>query len=149
MKETATHRNTSPGRATGTAGTRAARPAPRAATEAALHAQVALYLRYALMPPAWFSTIGHGGGGRVRGAILKRAGMRPGMPDLLVFGANGYVLGIELKAGKGKQSPEQAAVAEDMRTCGQGYTVCRSIDDVATALRTHGFPVRAVMRRAA
>jgi hypothetical protein len=111
--------------------------------EAALHFAVALFLRHALVPPAWFSTIGHGGGGRVRGAMLKRAGMRAGMPDLLVFGPRGYVLGIELKAGKGRQSPEQRDVADDFRACRQGYTVCRSVEDVATALRTHGIPTRA------
>lgn len=118
-------------------------------SEHALHVAVAAYLRVALRPPAWFSTIGHGGGGKVRGAMLKAAGMRPGMPDLLVFGPENKVVGIELKAARGRLSPEQREVALDMARCGHWYAVCKTIDEVEAALRDAEIPVHATTLRAA
>lgn len=109
--------------------------------EAALHRAVAAYLRLALPPPAIWTTIGHGGGGKVRGAQLKAAGVQRGWPDVLVLysdidsAGHPVVLGLEMKSLKGTQSADQKAVMEAFRRNGAHYWVCRSLDDVKAALQ--------------
>jgi hypothetical protein len=46
-----------------------------------LHAAVADYLHLALRPPTTWTTLPAGGGGRGRGRMLTRQGLRPGWPD--------------------------------------------------------------------
>jgi hypothetical protein len=53
------------------------------------------------------------------------------------------VLGIELKAGKGKQSESQKATAEAFAACEAGYMVCRSLDEVVKALDSNRIPLHA------
>lgn len=122
-------------------------------TEAALHRAVAAYLRVALKPPTIWTTIGHGGGGRVRGAQLKAMGVQPGWPDIIVIGqagSNRFTVGLELKAPKGVQSAEQKAVQRSFPGAGALYYVCRSVEDVEQALFRAGFDLCATtFRRAA
>lgn len=117
--------------------------------EQALQIQVAGFLRVALKPPVVWSAIGHGGGGKVRGAILKAMGLRAGMPDIIIIlpyrleRPIPIVVGIELKAKGGSQSATQKAVAADLRACGGFYHVCHSIDEVEGFLRGVGIPLHA------
>jgi hypothetical protein len=117
--------------------------------EQQLQIAVADYLRLALWPPAVWSAIGHGGGGKVRGAILKAMGLRAGMPDVVIIlpyrteRPIPVVIGLELKAKAGRQSPEQKAVEKDWNACGGFYHVCRSVDEVEGFLRRTGVPLRA------
>ncbi len=115
--------------------------------EQTLQIQVAQYLRLALRAPTLWTSIGHGGGGRVRGAKLKAAGVAKGWPDLIIMhplpgGQYTFVLGLELKSAKGRQSPEQRAMAVSFRAVGGHYAVCRSIDEVVAELRAIGIPLR-------
>lgn len=112
-------------------------------TEAALHRSVARYLSLALVPPAWFTTFPAGGGGKVRGAKLKAAGLRAGMPDLLVFAPSGKLVGLELKTPIGRLSAEQVATHVAFRACGFSAFVCRSLEDVQAALDLARIPHRA------
>ncbi len=64
--------------------------------EQALQRAIVGYLSWALMPPAIFTSFPAGGGGRVRGAVLKGTGLRAGMPDILIF-SDGHTYGVELK----------------------------------------------------
>ena len=125
-------------------------------TEAALHIQVAAFLRVALKPPTIWTTIGHGGGGKVRGARLKAMGVAKGWPDLLVMslvGGNGgprfAVVGLELKAKGGRQSAEQLEVERAFFRCGAHYILCRSVEEVESALRWCKVPLHATTMRAA
>lgn len=111
--------------------------------EAQLHMAVAHYLRVALRPPVVWSTIGHGGGGKVRGAQLKAMGLRKGMPDLLVIAPGPVLVGIELKSKVGKQTPEQFQVATDFKDCGAWLVLCRSVEEVERALRYCKIPMTA------
>lgn len=116
--------------------------------EQTLQIQVANYLRVALRPPTIWTAIGHGGGGKVRGAILKAMGVQPGWPDILIIHplpelVYHAVLGIELKSTKGKQSPDQHAVMEGFQNATCDYKICRSINDVALALVHAGVPLYA------
>lgn len=120
--------------------------------EQALQIAVAAYLRLALNPPVLWSAFPSGGGGKVRGAFLKAMGLAPGWPDLIVIaprGLNTVVIGLELKAAKGRASPEQKLVRDAFHEAGAHYIVCKSIDDVSLALRAMGIPLSASVARAA
>lgn len=117
-------------------------------TEAALHRNVAAYLRLALKPPTVWSTLPAGGGGRIRGAQLKAAGLRKGLPDLLVIHpAPAYggpiVVGLELKTKAGRISPAQREMMQAFLACRAHYILCRSLDEVKQALEFCKIPVRA------
>lgn len=121
----------------------------RANPEAALHRAVAAYLRLALRPPTIWTTIGHGGGGRVRGAQLKAMGVQPGWPDIIILNACGNapfyveVVGIELKSATGSLSAEQKAIASAFKTAGAWYGVAYDVGQVETILRQFNIPVHA------
>lgn len=121
--------------------------------EQQLHIGVADYLRLALRPPTIWTTIGHGGGGRVRGAFLKAMGVQPGWPDILVIDVLRHdtrVFGIELKGPDGVSSPAQKQVAKAFAGVGAFYEICRSVEEVETFLRDLQVPLHAsVMGRAA
>lgn len=113
-----------------------------------LHVSVARFLDVALMPPATWTTFPSGGGGRVRGARLKRMGLKAGWPDILIVapGAQHFnvkLLGIELKTERGRASKEQKDVRASFAMCGALHTFCRSIDDVEQVLRANSIPIRA------
>lgn len=114
-------------------------------SEAALHKAVAEYLGWVLKPPFFWTTIGHGGGGKVRGAHLKGLGLKAGLPDIMVFAPGAKVLGIELKTEIGRQSPEQRQVELQLGACGVDYAICRSVVAVQGVLEHW----RADLRRAA
>ncbi len=114
--------------------------------EERLHAAVADFLRVALVPPAFFTTFPAGGGGKVRGGRLKLLGLRPGMPDILVVGW-GCLVGIELKTANGIVSASQNLVHGEFRDCGHPIFVCRSIDEVETALRQSGIKLKGRITR--
>lgn len=117
--------------------------------EQTLQIQVARYLGVALRAPSWWTAIGHGGGGRVRGAILKGMGVRRGVPDLIVIHpiektgnrAGCWLLGIELKTKTGRLSTEQKAAHAALKAAGMHVSVCRSIEEVEHVLEEFGVPL--------
>lgn len=112
--------------------------------EQTLQIQVANYLRVVLRPPVIWTAIGHGGGGATRGGILKAMGLQAGWPDILVIwpmAANSRVFGIELKAAKGKMTPEQQAMQKAFRMAGAEYEVCKSIGEVQALLDRYLVPL--------
>lgn len=111
--------------------------------EQQLQIAVAAYLRVALKPPTIWTAIGHGGGGKVRGAILKAMGVQAGWPDILVISPDRIIVAIELKSKRGKQSPEQHATAIALRLCRADYFLCKSINDVELALTCCNVPLHA------
>mgnify|MGYP006921473552 FL=1 len=117
------------------------------ATEAQLHRAVAEFLAATIKPPVVWTTIGHGGGGRVRGAQLKAMGVQKGWPDILILAPGPSVLGIELKRpGKGgSQSPEQRIVEKAFHGCRAWYVLCRSVEEVQRALDFVRVPTAAIL----
>lgn len=107
--------------------------------EQALQRAVAQYLAYQI--PAhmgWWTAIGHGGGGEMRGKILKGQGVKAGVPDIML-GREGRVYFIELKAKLGRvlnaQDDFHDLLAQHKTPC----RVCRSVDDVMAAIHDWGF----------
>lgn len=109
--------------------------------EQALHKSVAQLFAAILTPATFATTFPAGGGGRVRGAILKSMGLRAGVPDwLLVHDGRAYF--IELKGPEGTVSKDQTACHLDLEDAGSKVYVCRSLNDVVAALERWGIPTR-------
>lgn len=114
--------------------------------EQSLQIAVAQYLRLALKPPTLWTAFPAGGGGKTRGAFLKAMGLQAGWPDILVIHpvsrlsspVRALVIGIELKAAKGRPSPSQIAVAEQLENSGGQYYIARSVTDVQTIIERCG-----------
>lgn len=109
--------------------------------EADLHKAVVDFLALTLPKDATFTTFPAGGGGYVRGAMLKRAGLAPGWPDIQII-YDGKYHGIELKREGGRVSPSQKACHEQIEHAGASVAVCRSIDDINQSLLEWGIPRR-------
>lgn len=112
-------------------------------TENELHVSVANLLDWVLKPPAFWTTF-PAGWGKFSGAmaqLLKRMGLKAGMPDILVFYA-GECFGIELKTGKNTLTPEQRATHAKLEAAGVLVTVCRSVEDVMIILANSRVPLR-------
>jgi len=117
-------------------------------SEAALHKSVADYLRRALKPPTIWTTIGHGGGGRIRGAQLKAMGVQRGWPDIIVMTPDennlcANVVGIELKTPKGTLSPEQKVMHAAFKSTWAWYFKATSVEQVETFLHAAKVPLHA------
>lgn len=112
--------------------------------EEALHASIAQYLDLALPQHATWTTFPAGGGGRLRGAILKGAGLRTGWPDIQILVRNSpydsalpssRFIGFELKRPSGGTvSQKQIATHAAIRNSGGEVYVVRSIEEVYQAL---------------
>ena len=111
--------------------------------ERAFHAVVADYLR-ASLPAGWrWSTFPAGELRTERtAALLKRLGVQPGWPDIIVQLPDGRDLHLELKAPKGVLSPDQKAHQAACEAVGAPYVVARTLDDVRAAVRAYGLPTR-------
>lgn len=112
--------------------------------EETLHRAVATYLAVALPSRAlWWSTANQRGTrSRWEMGLLKALGVRPGIPDILVY-FDGLLIGIELKAAKGRISEAQAVVSDLIVDNGGLWRCCRSVEDVEAALRNAGVPLKA------
>lgn len=118
--------------------------------EHALQVAVAQYLAVALRPPTIWTSLDAGAGkmSPITAALRKARGVKAGWPDILVIHPGrmpnmATVLGIELKAGKGRTSPAQEDVCLVMRSAGANYAVCRSVDEVADVLFVVGISLHA------
>lgn len=115
--------------------------------EQALHKAVAQYLAAALREPTWWTTFPAGGGGGLRGSQLQAAGLKAGVPDILVFtpraGGGTQVLGIELKTTVGRVSKVQQETHAALVLANVTCRVARSIEDVQRILEIEGVPLHA------
>jgi hypothetical protein len=114
-------------------------------TEAQLHRQVAEFLDWSLLPPAMFTTFPAGWGklGIAMAGRLRSCGLKPGMPDIMIF-HRGHCLGLELKARKGRVSAAQKEMHEKLRRAGVPVIVCTSLDWVKWNLQRLAIPMRNV-----
>lgn len=113
----------------------------RAHPEQTLQRQVADFLSVALAGNSWWSTMPLGGGGSIRGKILRGLGTRAGLPDLLVVN-DGRAIWLELKSKNGRLSEVQQECHAALARARCPVTVCRHLDDVIAALRAAGVPLK-------
>ena len=81
------------------------------------------------------------GGARNRreAAIMKGEGVTAGVADLLLLvPRNGHgALGIEMKAGIGRQTANQKQWQERFETAGNKYVVCRNAEEFVNAVKRY------------
>ena len=77
----------------------------------------------------------------IEAKIFRALGVRPGVPDLLVF-HEGCAYGVELKASGRKLTEAQAAMHARLGACGVPCTVATTLEEVAAFLAPH-IPLRA------
>jgi hypothetical protein len=115
----------------------------RAQPEEQLQVAVCKYLRHALEGNSMFFAVPNGGlRSRTEAIRFKATGTIPGIPDICVVN-DGRLIGIELKAPKGRVSDAQLYCHERLRRARVPVTICRSIDDVIAALTAAGVPLKA------
>lgn len=76
-------------------------------------------------------------------ARLKREGLTPGVHDLLVLKNDGTFASLEVKADKGKLSPDQAEWSDWLSEGGADQAVVRSLDEAIEAPVSFGVQLRA------
>ena len=116
---------------------------PTEPTEYQLHATVAEFLDWALLPPALYTTFPAGWGVLARSTAgrLKRAGLKQGIPDILVF-HHGTVAGIELKSYNGRLTQIQSDMHKLLCDAGIEVFTCNSLDEVIAVLQHLNLPLR-------
>ena len=88
-----------------------------------------------LAPNVFVAHIPNGGSRAKQEAInLKAAGVKRGVPDLVLVLSSGQVAFIEVKTPKGKLSPEQDAFGNMCVLRGTKWACIRNIDEVKTTL---------------
>lgn len=109
-----------------------------------LHCAIGDMLAWTLLPPAFFSSIAHGGYKLTKRAAarLKRSYLIPGLPDLHIV-YQGKVFYIEVKTQTGYLSNEQKAVHAKLREAGAQVAVARSVPEVEKLLDAWSIPHRA------
>lgn len=97
-----------------------------------LQKSVATYLNY--MGMTWFHVANERSTSPRTGANLKKKGVKPGIPDVIILdqkhGFNGMV--IELKVGKKKPTDAQLQWLEKFETLGWKTAVCYDFESVVT-----------------
>lgn len=78
-----------------------------------------------------------GGGGRIRGAKLKRAGLTPGWPDIQLIAKDGRYYGVEVKTPTGRLSQAQRSLHKRLEDNGCQVVVVRSVEEAMDAV--HGW----------
>lgn len=71
-------------------------------------------------------------------ARMRAEGLMPGVADLCVMLPAGQVRWLELKAARGRQSPEQEMFEEVCEVLGHCYAVARTLDEAIAILKSWG-----------
>ena len=103
------------------------------------HLQCNIYdvLKVVLKQTALMTCFPSGGGGKVRGARLKRMGLVPGWPDIQII-YKGKYFGLEVKTLKGVLSPNQKVLHDSLEKQGAKVAIVRSIDEAIDQARVWG-----------
>lgn len=117
----------------------------RHAPEQALQRAVGELLNFCLGGVAWWTHFPAGGGGTMRGRILKGLGLKPGVPDILILDA-GRAYWLELKAKRGWVNPIQRACHNAIGRAGCPVAVIKDIDQVLPQLKTWGIALKPGVR---
>ena len=112
-------------------------------TEEQIQTAVASFLDRALPDDAlWFHCPNGGARNKVVAAKLKWAGVKAGVPDILIVWRQ-RLIGIELKAKTGTLSEAQKAMHQRLTLAGAVVLpIARSVDEVEAFLETLGMPLK-------
>ena len=85
---------------------------------------------------------GGGGASARRGAILRRQGLKSGVPDVVIFTPsplNNQASFVELKTKVGRLSPLQRQWRDDLIEMGYNWGLARDLDQVTGLLTEWGY----------
>lgn len=93
------------------------------------------WIRYAYPNKLAFAIPNGGNRDEITGAILKREGVTPGIPDIMIASANGKYHGlfIEMKKEDGSLSPSQKAIKAKLESEGYCVEVCKGWESAKEA----------------
>jgi hypothetical protein len=116
---------------------------PAKISEETIHVSILEWMRLVLPPGSLIWHTPNGGSRDVREAAkLKKMGVVPGIPDLVVFMDGAFAFSLEVKAQAGRLSAEQHGVHAVMRRLGFKVAVVRGIDEARQALASWGVQTR-------
>lgn len=108
-----------------------------------LQKQIAEYLDTVLPPYSYRAhAVSNNPRSFIAGVMEKKRGMKKGFPDIIIIGPHGVCAFMEVKAGKGRLSPEQFEWGNWLVSNQAEYAVVRSVDDVRACLRAWNVPTK-------
>lgn len=113
----------------------------KSATPSEHKIQVALfdYLALTARPEIIYAAIPNGGYRHIRvAASLKSEGVRRGTPDIFFCLPEGKIAWLEMKAAKGRLTPEQEAFRDGVKRLGHEWAMARSVDEAIPHLTRWG-----------
>lgn len=111
-----------------TSGTKKRNKVSRKEPELLLQMEIVEMLKTKLKRDVFYTAFPAGGGGRVRGAKLKKAGLQAGWPDIqLIY--KGRFYGLEIKTPIGRLSPAQIDLHKKLTGSGCLIAVVRSVSE--------------------
>ena len=117
----------------------------RGAPEQALQRAVGELLNFCLGGLAWWTHFPAGGGGELRGRILKGMGLKAGVPDILILDA-GRAYWLELKAKRGWVSQVQRECHNALGRAGCSVAIIKDANEVIPQLQAWGIALRPGVR---
>lgn len=105
-------------------------------TPATTHAGLTRTIIADVLSPRGLAWVNNTGALKDHTGRLVRYGCR-GSPDILAVIA-GRSVGVEVKVGRDRQRPDQAAFADAMHRAGGVYILARSVEDVINRLAAEG-----------
>ena len=99
-----------------------------------LQIQIVEALKKILLNSVCLTAFPSGGGGRIRGAKLKRAGLVPGWPDIQIIAQDGRYYGMEVKTPTGRLSQAQRSLHKRLEDNGCEVVVVRSVEQAMDAV---------------
>ncbi|MEP3245141.1 MAG: hypothetical protein ABJN40_13345 [Sneathiella sp.] len=111
-----------------------------------LQCAVARFLAIALPPEAvWFHVPNGEKRSKLVSARLKEMGLKPGVPDILIYHRH-QIYFIELKVGSKGASSYQCDMIEALEKNGAIGAICRSVEEVEDFLAAQGIQLRATVK---
>jgi len=106
---------------------------------------IVAFLRRALPPRYRVISVPNGGYAADPKTVgrLKREGLHPGAPDLIVMRNDGWFAALEIKSETGRLGDNQAEFLDWLAAGGASAAVVRSLDEAVAVLTEYGVPLRA------
>ena len=113
-------------------------------SESSIQTAIMRYLDHAL--PASYRAFAIPNGGkrdRITGAIMKREGVKAGVPDIAIVRGGGHIAFLEVKNEKGRLSNSQQEFRDWCGANSVPFAIVRGVADAEAFLLDLGIPIRA------
>ncbi len=115
----------------------------RSNPESGIQTAIIQFLDAALPPSCRAFAVPNGGNrDKITGAILKREGVKAGVPDIVIVRNGGAVAFLEVKTASGRLSNSQVEWRDWCGVNSVPHAVVRNVNDVEAFLRDLNVPLR-------